>query len=457
MPSCGAHPVCLACERLDHQLTTCANAVWSVSSAFSSIVPCSSATEAAGGEVGSDPESLTRMSQLARMFSEEEQARLGHLLNGAQFEVSKGRLSQSVWKLHKQVRKVTKTAAKAAETVIGPAAAAVDRATAAATEQARQSLERLIPDMFDESLPTLQANFPEIFADVIPAALEAVAAAAAQAAPLVGAGMNATKMVASAYSSLTESKSAIAARLHAAHFAVGPPREAANAVQRIRARKANGAAIKSAIGAVALAGHAPADAATIASLAGTPFSFGGSAAFVIPTAAVGAFTSFAKALVSFLYALHLIARDYRETKRANRLMASGEPLDERIFEVCPMLGAAYLVETEEARRQQLVRLPRTFVDSVCAGGPEASVTLAAAAAAAKRILRIKPKSFTEQVSDDLTHHIDPTIAAAQKELRRYGWVLNGPNVRVANTLTAETQSPYALVPAATPAKAAALP
>jgi hypothetical protein len=152
---------------------------------------------------------------------------------------------------------------------------------------------------------------------------------------------------------------------------------------------------------------------------------------VIPTALVGAMTAFAKALVGFLYMLHLMGRDYREAREANKRMAD-RALDERIFEVCPMLGAAYLAETVPEQRQHLLRLPVTFVDSICAGNPEASGILAAAAASAKRVLS-KPKSFREQVAHDLQKHIEPTIADAHAQLGGFGWILDGPNIHVANT------------------------
>jgi hypothetical protein len=122
-----------------------------------------------------------------------------------------------------------------------------------------------------------------------------------------------------------------------------------------------------------------------------------------------------------------------------------------------MLGAAYLVETRREQRQQLVRLPTTLVDSVCAGNPEASGVLMAAAAAARSVLRIGPKSFREQVSEDLLYHIEPTIADARKQLGGFGWILNGPNIEVAHTPPPSTLSkvvskltPNSAKPAANP-------
>jgi len=51
------------------------------------------------------------------------------------------------------------------------------------------------------------------------------------------------------------------------------------------------------------------------------------------------------AMASLVQLVYEIGRDYQEKKAINKVITSGQPLDHRVFDVCPLLGAYYIVCT----------------------------------------------------------------------------------------------------------------
>ena len=50
-------------------------------------------------------------------------------------------------------------------------------------------------------------------------------------------------------------------------------------------------------------------------------------------------------MASLMQLIYEIGRDYQEKKAINKIITSGQPLDHRVFDVCPLLGAYYIVCT----------------------------------------------------------------------------------------------------------------
>jgi len=51
------------------------------------------------------------------------------------------------------------------------------------------------------------------------------------------------------------------------------------------------------------------------------------------------------AIASLVQLVYEIGRDYQEKKAINKIINSGQPLNHRVFDVCPLLGAYYIVCT----------------------------------------------------------------------------------------------------------------